>query len=257
MNYYPFHLGDYASHTAHLDPMEDLAYRRMLDLYYMREGPLPTDWRDIARLIRLKEFGEAIEAVLAEFFALTDSGWVHDRCDRELAAYKRMSDGGKAGAAKRWAKGGDAHPIATPSPPYTNPISNQYQNQEPIPEPRTKESKPRAARKAQPDGCLSVSDLVAQGVDEQHANDWFKARKGKGAKSLTQTAWDAVKAEAIKAGLTPAEAVKIAAENSWQGFKAAWLNQNGRGSRAGPSGEDTTREAMRILGFLDDEVIDA
>ena len=35
MNYYPFHVGDYIAHTAHLHPLEDIAYRRMLDLYYM------------------------------------------------------------------------------------------------------------------------------------------------------------------------------------------------------------------------------
>ena len=50
MNYYPFHLGDYAAHTAHLEPMEDLAYRRMLDLYYRTEKPLPLDTAEIARL---------------------------------------------------------------------------------------------------------------------------------------------------------------------------------------------------------------
>ena len=89
MNYYPFHLGDYAAHTAHLEPMEDLAYRRMLDLYYRTEAPLPTDWRDVARLIRLKDQGAAIESVLAEFFALTDDGWRHARCDAEI---ERMQD---------------------------------------------------------------------------------------------------------------------------------------------------------------------
>lgn len=36
MNYFPFHVGDYAAHTAHLEPLEDLAYRRMLDAYYLR-----------------------------------------------------------------------------------------------------------------------------------------------------------------------------------------------------------------------------
>jgi len=49
MNYYPFHVGDYAAHTAHLEPMEDLAYRRMLDVYYLREEPLQPSlrmWRD-------------------------------------------------------------------------------------------------------------------------------------------------------------------------------------------------------------------
>ncbi|NDC25981.1 MAG: DUF1376 domain-containing protein, partial [Proteobacteria bacterium] len=34
MHYYPFHVGDYQAHTAHLTNTEDLAYRRMLDLYY-------------------------------------------------------------------------------------------------------------------------------------------------------------------------------------------------------------------------------
>ena len=38
MNYFPFNVGDYSVHTAHLEPMEDLAYRRLLDQYYLREG---------------------------------------------------------------------------------------------------------------------------------------------------------------------------------------------------------------------------
>ena len=55
MNYYPFNVGDYAAHTAHLDMLEDLAYRRMLDLYYRTEQALPSDWRQIARLIRMDD----------------------------------------------------------------------------------------------------------------------------------------------------------------------------------------------------------
>ena len=89
MNYYPFHLGDYAAHTAHLEPMEDLAYRRMLDLYYLREAPLPADVAEVARLIRMRGNLVEAEAVLREFFALTDDGWRHMRCDAEL---DRMQD---------------------------------------------------------------------------------------------------------------------------------------------------------------------
>ena len=85
MNYFPFHVGDYAAHTSHLEPMEDLAYRRMLDAYYLREGPLPSDPREIARLIRLRNNMDEIESVLVEFFVLTDSGWSHARCDAEIA----------------------------------------------------------------------------------------------------------------------------------------------------------------------------
>jgi len=35
--WYKFHLGDYITHTTHLSDAEDLAYRRLLDLYYMSE----------------------------------------------------------------------------------------------------------------------------------------------------------------------------------------------------------------------------
>ena len=99
MNYYPFHLGDYAAHTAHLEPMEDLAYRRMLDLYYRTEKPLPSDWRDVARLIRLKDFGREIESILSEFFELTPDGWRHGRCDAELSKMQDKQAKARASAA--------------------------------------------------------------------------------------------------------------------------------------------------------------
>lgn len=89
MNYYPFHLGDYAAHTAHLEPMEDLAYRRMLDLYYLREQALPLDPAEVARLIRMRGNVAEVEAVLREFFSEGPDGWLHARCDAELS---RMQD---------------------------------------------------------------------------------------------------------------------------------------------------------------------
>ncbi len=85
MNYYPFHLGDYASHTGHLEPMEDLAYRRMLDAYYLRETPLPAPVPEVARLIRMRQNVTEVEVVLNEFFLLTSEGWRHSRCDEEIA----------------------------------------------------------------------------------------------------------------------------------------------------------------------------
>ena len=69
---------------------------------------------------------------------------------------------------------------------------------------------------------LCVSDLVAEGVAQQHAEDWLTVRKAKRA-PLTRAAWIDMKAEAAKAAISPAEAVRIAASSSWQGFKASWL----------------------------------
>lgn len=97
MNYYPFHLGDYASHTGHLEPMEDLAYRRMLDAYYLRETPLPPSVPEVARLIRMRQNVTEVEAVLNEFFLLTSEGWRHSRCDEEIA---KMQDKQAASSEK-------------------------------------------------------------------------------------------------------------------------------------------------------------
>lgn len=43
MNYFPFHVGDYAAATAHLTWDEDMAYTRLLRAYYLTEQPIPLD----------------------------------------------------------------------------------------------------------------------------------------------------------------------------------------------------------------------
>lgn len=92
MNYYPFHIGDYATHTAHLEPLEDIAYRRMLDQAYLREGPLPADVGEVARLIRMRQHPVEVEAVLNEFFELTDAGWINRRVEAELISMREKSE---------------------------------------------------------------------------------------------------------------------------------------------------------------------
>ena len=73
MNYYPFHVGDYTAHTAHLSPLEDIAYRRLLDLYYLREGPLVGAVDQIARLIRMTDHKSTVDKMLLEFFEVSDN----------------------------------------------------------------------------------------------------------------------------------------------------------------------------------------
>jgi hypothetical protein len=43
MHWYKFNIGDYLTDTMHLADAEDLAYRRLIDLYYMSERPIPLD----------------------------------------------------------------------------------------------------------------------------------------------------------------------------------------------------------------------
>ena len=128
MNYYPFHIGDYAAHTRYLTLMEDLAYRRMLDLYYVSEKPLePAE--QTARLIGMRDHVAEVGTILADFFEATEAGFINKRANEELDKFSLMKQGGRDGAAKRWGNGGDREAIAPPSPPQSPPNSNQNQNQ--------------------------------------------------------------------------------------------------------------------------------
>ncbi len=69
---------------------------------------------------------------------------------------------------------------------------------------------------------FGAKELSIDGVDSTSARDWLKARRAKKL-PLTESAWNLVKLEAGKAGMTPAQAVKHAAEVGWAGFKASWL----------------------------------
>lgn len=102
MHYYQFNIGDYMRDTAHLDEMEDLAYRRMLDLYYLRESPLPDDVKEIAKLIRMRSHCDCIANVLREFFTLSSKGWVNTKADTVLTKIYSKSAKAKSAANKRW-----------------------------------------------------------------------------------------------------------------------------------------------------------
>lgn len=102
MHYYEFNIGDYMRDTAHLDEMEDLAYRRMLDLYYLKESPLPASISDIAKLIRMRTHSESIANVLREYFTLTEHGYINAKANDTLTKIYDKSEKAKRSAEKRW-----------------------------------------------------------------------------------------------------------------------------------------------------------
>lgn len=105
MHYYQFNIGDYASHTRHLDLLEDLAYRRLLDLYYLHERPLSVDATTVAKQIGMRDHAALVRDVLNEFFELCDEGYKSARADREIEHFRskieQASRAGKASAERR------------------------------------------------------------------------------------------------------------------------------------------------------------
>lgn len=114
MHHYPFHPGDYLLATCHLDPMHDLAYRRLLDYYYSEEKPIPDDNQRVSKRIRLET--SVVEDVLKEFFKLTEKGWEHTRCEAEIAHFNDRVKSCKSNGMK----GG--RPKKTNGKPIDNPL---------------------------------------------------------------------------------------------------------------------------------------
>jgi uncharacterized protein YdaU (DUF1376 family) len=106
MHYYQFNIGDYKTHTAHLTPVEDICYRRLLDHYYLHEKPIFNDIEKITRLLMLNGYSTDVEHVLNEYFKLVEQHWHNVRADEEIAVYhaqkESKSKAGKASAAKRF-----------------------------------------------------------------------------------------------------------------------------------------------------------
>ena len=225
MNYYPFHLGDYAAHTAHLEPMEDLAYRRLLDLYYLREGPLPADPAEVARLLRLREHAEEVQTVLNEFFFEADGGWRHARCDDETLRMQDRQTKAKASAEA------SVNARRTNAQRTLNERSTDGELPTPTPTPTPKEKTARARVPLRPD---SVTEPVWQ--------DFLAIRKAKRS-PLTDTALEGIAREAAKAGMTLAEALTLCCERGWQGFNAGWIADRPR-TQAAPSRYGATIAAL-------------
>jgi uncharacterized protein YdaU (DUF1376 family) len=133
LHFYQFHIGDYISHTHHLSLIEDLAFRRLLDYYYLHEFPIKQ--RDIARLIGMKDHEQEVLNILDEFFVSTEKGYINPRADEEIAKFRKFAEDGKRGAAIRWSKGGyreaNSPPNATPIATNNHkPITNNHKNTE-------------------------------------------------------------------------------------------------------------------------------
>jgi uncharacterized protein YdaU (DUF1376 family) len=197
MHYYQFHIGDYASHTRHLSLIEDIAYRRLLDFYYLHEQPIKQ--RDIARQIGMRDEEQEVLAVLNEFFISTDAGFVSPRADKEIQHYhskvEQASKAGKASAERRLnSRSTDVQP--------TNNHKPITINQEP---------KKRATSVAAPEG-----------VSPEIWDSFVQHRKAKKA-PITELVISSIEEQAKLAGWTLENALKETCVRGWQSFKAEWV----------------------------------
>ena len=96
------------------------------------------------------------------------------------------------------------------------------------------------------EGVASGDAPTPDGVPDSVWQDFRKTRKT----ALTKTGLDGIRAEAVKAGMTLADALAMACRRGWQGFEAAWLQD----LRAAPDGaaavaDPDSRASVEALGL--------
>jgi len=282
VNYYPFHIGDYLSATRHLSWDEDAAYRRLLDVCYTSEKPLPLDRKRIYRLVLAasKSQREAVDSVLAEFFVETPDGYAQERVLEELRSMREKTDASEEREEhekdrmrryreRRAAMFADLRergvipawdvPMKELQRLYdingNGPATDLQREQVDLPEtPATAIPIPTPIPTPIPKVKEEARERATppakpEGVSDQTWKDWQQLRKSKRA-PVTETVLNGAMAEAGKAGLSLEEFLQIWCRRGSQGLEASWITEQARASpRAQESHEQrNARIAAQFLG---------
>ena len=257
MNYYPHHIGDYRSDTAHLSLLEHGVYRQLLDTYYLSEQPIPEETEAVCRRLsaRTAEEKKAVEYVLNEFFYCAD-GWHQRKCDKVIAEYNKKAD-----QARQAGKLG-GRPKKTGTVIFDNQEESERKaNQEPRTnnhKPITKEpSQKQAIAKAQ---SFDPLEIVFPEIDGLNAKWplWIAYRREQKlsvGKACLQAQSEFLRAMHQK-GHDPTEILETSMRNAWQGIfepKNEGVKNYGQGGQQGitgyiPLGEARTRTIEALTG---------
>jgi len=201
MHFYSFNIGDYISHTKHLSDMEDLAYRRLLDLYYLHERTLNEDVAIVARKINMRDNVPEVKVVLEEFFILeVGKGWTNPRADEEIERYQsKIQSAIRAGKASALARSNARSTTVQPNNKQET-LNNKQEtyNNKTLKRPRN--------------------------VTKKTWNDFLVHRKNKKA-PLTETAFIGIKNEVKKTTISLEEALIMCQARGWQSFKSDWISK--------------------------------
>jgi uncharacterized protein YdaU (DUF1376 family) len=238
--------------------MEDLAYRRLLDQYYLREGPLPADIQVTAKLVRMRSMAADVESVLKEFFILTDNGWIHERCETEIAHMQDKQAKARASAAAsvksrqafadKKMKSGEASANETGNGRSTDVPENPTDVQLPTPTPTpTVNPKNQGAAKATRFDPLSV-ELGC--VPAEAWNRWIAYRRSRRLTSTEATV--AAQVAALNAwaadGSPPESVIDTSIEKGWQGLFKPRDSQPNAPPRMSASDASKLAAARTIFG---------
>ena len=215
MKFYPFNIGDYTRRTSHLTLIEDICYRRLLDLYYMTEAPIPLDLDKVSRLIGMRDHNEVVYDIVCEFFTKSDAGYLHETCEEEIAKYHSKADRARGLAEKRWSVQRDdtkshttSHTISDTKSCATNTNTN---------------TKTSINKKQDDDYVVVVPEPLASAtgiaklMDKWH--EYIQYRKSTRMKSLKKASVESQFSKFNEWGLEASiDSIQTTIRNGWQGI---------------------------------------
>lgn len=220
----PFYPSDWLAGTRGMTAAQMGVYITLIAMMYERAGPIPGD--DIAKLARLcGTSASSMRAILDELISdekITLAGGMifNRRAELEIKNVMAKSEVARASAEARW---GNKPTKTTEQECERNADAVLAISHKPLKvlSSPTDQKEPRARGQARARPC--DTELIQLGVPEQTLADWKAVRRDKRAGPITATVVNSLISEASKAGCTVADAVRIAAERGWQGFRAEWV----------------------------------
>lgn len=249
MNYYEHHLGDYMRDAGHLSLIEDGAYRRLLDAYYVREKPLPSDVKECQKLARCTNAAErkAVAYVLSAFFNRHDDGHHQKRCDEVIAEFYAKQQKARDSANARWGakrtdSGRNANASASAMRTHDERIENASQThmrtacesdalQSPVPNPHTPEKSKTPPIPPRDRGVSSGRDpkvFEPANIPELDLPSWERwvQYRAERKPALKPASLQAAAQELAKFGAHQAQVVQHSIANGYQGLFAPKVNGN-------------------------------
>jgi uncharacterized protein YdaU (DUF1376 family) len=196
--------------------MEDLAYRRLIDQYYLDECPLKGAPSLIARRIGMSDFSSDVQYILETFFEKDDELWISKRCDDEIAKYRLKADSARNANRIKSEK-----ITALKSELKSEPNQLLTKNQEPLTKNHINTTAPKVA--------------TPEGVSVDLWNDFLVYRK-----RLKAPVTDRVLARLIKeaelAKMPLDQVLETIIFKGWRSFEASWITQAAQKAKELPLG---------------------
>ena len=244
MHYYQHNIGDFASATRLLGPIEIGIAQILIDEYARTEKPLGSDFINFVSQSLASRYPFISESLASGYVSLAlrslfvekEGGYVCPMLDEQVKKYAERAERNRKNASKPRKK--KINPLQdkeiSESLAIGNPVASQSlptNNQEPLTNNQINNPLTPLQGEA-PDGASVKPKRKWQGLmtdrpDDVPAADWDQWIQIRKLKKLpvTDLAIEKMREEAKSAGLTLDQAVRKCIESGWGGFKASYLEQ--------------------------------